>query len=546
MVETNCRISRQYILVGERQVHYRYAGTGPILVLIHQSPNNSKELIPLINYLSAYFTVIAPDTPGYGQSDPLSGTKQQASIDDFVDALVRLFDTLNIQKPVVYGSHTGAIIGVRLAARYPQKIAALVANGVLINTADERKDLCDKYFPTYHIKWDATHLSCLWSRLRDQHSFFPWYERTSTSINCWAATDAEIDTNFLNYMEAGDNYPIAYRAAVGYAIVDDLVRLKVPSLMLAAKADTLSRYVEHYPPLPNNVDIQTVPDFCDIPEALLNYAKKHGSPLSTPFEPPHEAKQYGLQNRFVATEGGTFHILSNHGAATTGNQKPLLVLHELGLNNDTLRTLMMTLTEQKLLIAPDLPGHGESEYPNCSSPIEMATALAQLMTRLNINKIDVFAIANASACALALKTQFPELIATVTFCNPECSSTQPSNADKLPDLQVDSAGSHLQRGWHYLRDRKLYYPWYERTQDSQIENPQIPEPNRLQLELLALLKSRDGLEERLKLASQNSADDYNQCPDSQLAFTSTAPYRNLFVDYILLENEMYRWPQILH
>ncbi|MBU2879003.1 MULTISPECIES: alpha/beta fold hydrolase [Aliiglaciecola] len=545
MSKTDCTISRQYALIGERQVHYRYAGSGPLLVLIHQSPNNSKELIPLIKYLAPYFTVIAPDTPGYGQSDPLGSTNHQASIDDFVDALASFLDVLDLQKPLLYGSHTGAIIGVRLAARYPQKIAALVANGVLINSADERKDLCDKYFPTYDIKWDGTHLSCLWSRLRDQHSFFPWYERATTSINYWPATDAEIDANFLNYMEAGNNYPVAYRAAVDYAIADDLIRLTVPSLMLAAKADTLSRYVEHYPPLPANVDIQTVPDFCDIPEALLIYAQKNCVPLHESFEGISKSKQYGLSNRFVTTEKGVFHLLSNQDSATDTHSKPLLVLHELGLNNETLRTLMMTLSEQKVLIAPDLPGHGESDYANCSSPTEMAAALAQLLATLNISKIDVFAIANASACALALKTQFPELIGAVTFCNPECANMQPKNADRLPDLRVDSAGSHLLRGWYYLRDRYLYYPWYERSLDSQIQNAQIPEAHSLQVELLALLKSREGLQECLQHGSMFSADDYNNCPDSQVAFTSTAPCRNLFVDSIPLANEMYRWPQLL-
>ncbi|GAB2693382.1 alpha/beta hydrolase [Aliiglaciecola aliphaticivorans] len=545
MTNTNCKISRQYALIGERQVHYRYAGNGPLIVLIHQSPNNSKELIPLIEYLAPNFTVVAPDTPGYGQSDPLCYKGEQPSIDNFVDALVNFFEVLNLHKPVLYGSHTGAIIGVRLAARYPQKLAALVANGVLINSADERKDLCDHYFPPYVTKWDGTHLTSLWSRLRDQHSFFPWYVRASKNINYWPATDTEIDANLLNYLEAGNDYRLAYRAAVDYAIVDDLVRLSIPSLLLAAKADTLSRYVEHYPPLPNGVVTQIVPDFNDIPEAMANYAQQQHFPTSGAFNCQPLLKTIGLSKRFLATPNGVFHILLNHCSPQNANPTPLLVLHEIGFNNETLHNLLMTMAEHRKVIAPDLPGHGESDWPDVTSPADMAVALAELITTMNIEQIDVLAIANASACALALKTQFPELIDKVTFCNPQCVDSASPIAIKIPDLNVDSAGSHLTRAWHYLRDRRLYYPWYKRTQDSQIQHAQIPDANTLQVELLGLLKARKCIETCLKLASQFNAEDYIHCPDSQVAFTNTAPCRILFCDYIPLADEMYRWPQLL-
>jgi haloalkane dehalogenase len=78
--------SRHYVLMGERQVHYRRDGTGPLIVLIHQSPNNSKELLPLMGQLAEHYTVIAPDTPGYGQSDPLTSPDLATNIDAFVDA----------------------------------------------------------------------------------------------------------------------------------------------------------------------------------------------------------------------------------------------------------------------------------------------------------------------------------------------------------------------------------------------------------------------------------------------------------------------------
>ena len=66
------RITRHIATINnERQVHYRRAGSGSPIILLHQSPKSSEEYIPLINELSDQYTVFAPDTPGNGLSDPL-------------------------------------------------------------------------------------------------------------------------------------------------------------------------------------------------------------------------------------------------------------------------------------------------------------------------------------------------------------------------------------------------------------------------------------------------------------------------------------------
>src|SRR5690606_14891693 len=56
-----------------RRIHYRRAGSGPPLVLLHASPSSSRVQIPLLRAWADDFTVIALDTPGFGLSDPLPG-----------------------------------------------------------------------------------------------------------------------------------------------------------------------------------------------------------------------------------------------------------------------------------------------------------------------------------------------------------------------------------------------------------------------------------------------------------------------------------------
>jgi pimeloyl-ACP methyl ester carboxylesterase len=76
---------RCFVTVGQRQVHYRRAGEGPPVVLLHGSPRSSLALVELIEALAGRFCVIALDTPGYGTSDALPTARP--SIADYAEAV---------------------------------------------------------------------------------------------------------------------------------------------------------------------------------------------------------------------------------------------------------------------------------------------------------------------------------------------------------------------------------------------------------------------------------------------------------------------------
>ena len=52
MSDESVTITRHFVSIrgkyGDRQVHYRRAGDGPALVLLHQSPQSSLEYVPLM------------------------------------------------------------------------------------------------------------------------------------------------------------------------------------------------------------------------------------------------------------------------------------------------------------------------------------------------------------------------------------------------------------------------------------------------------------------------------------------------------------------
>ena len=61
---------------GVIQTHLRRAGSGQPLLMLHPSPMSSAFLVPVIDLAREHFAVFAPDTPGYGGTDPLPNPAQ--------------------------------------------------------------------------------------------------------------------------------------------------------------------------------------------------------------------------------------------------------------------------------------------------------------------------------------------------------------------------------------------------------------------------------------------------------------------------------------
>jgi pimeloyl-ACP methyl ester carboxylesterase len=154
-------IRKRFAQVDDRIVHYRVAGRGIPVVLLHESPRSSRSLIPLLKKLGRQFRVIAPDTPGYGDSAALPGEFPQLS--EFVTVLARFLDVIGVQKCVLYGSHTGGSIAAEFAERYPMRVSGLILDGFAIFTDAEKQDMVENYLPPFEPKWDGSHVTSLWS-----------------------------------------------------------------------------------------------------------------------------------------------------------------------------------------------------------------------------------------------------------------------------------------------------------------------------------------------------------------------------------------------
>ncbi len=98
----------------------------PPVVLIHGVPGDSSGFTRLATILAARgYRVIAPDLPGAGASDERAGL----SLPDHARAVLRLLDSLHVNRAHIVGWGRGAAVGITLAGEQPHRVASLTMIG---------------------------------------------------------------------------------------------------------------------------------------------------------------------------------------------------------------------------------------------------------------------------------------------------------------------------------------------------------------------------------------------------------------------------------
>ena len=411
-------ITRHYLTLGSganrRRVHYRRAGTGPVLLLVHQSPRSGGEYEELMRHWGAHFTCIAPDTPGFGQSEPLA--KASPNIDDYADAIVEFIAAMGLDQVPAYGFHSGAIILITALKRHPERFSGIAAGGYGVWTEAEKAAFGANYTPPFLPLPYGQHLVWAWNRVLEQAWFFPWYDvRNETRMRNAHDDPGKVHDIIMEILDAGDSFRHGYAAVL--AAPRDIPppdAVSAPVFITAYDGDPMQAHIDRLGDMPASWSARKVrtPD-----DQSLEFLQT--LPPAPVIEPKADSHQGFISISTPAFSGQL------HWRRAEANPADLLEIHAPGQALDCMAIRGTAI---------DLPGHGLSSPWPGEAPRDWAPWAA---------------VIEAARTALGLGTV---ALPAVPLGDP----------DRLfPDFTPDRFGSYLTRAWAIARARHFFAPWYE-------------------------------------------------------------------------------------
>jgi haloalkane dehalogenase len=247
-------VRRFYIDAPHGQIHGRIAPSvgKPWIVLLHQSPSSSVMFEALMPFLMPYFSVIAPDNPGFGQSDPLDNVTVEA----LGACVVAVMKAHAIDKAFIFGHHTGAAIAAGLGVEHSEFCAAIAMCGPPALSAQQRQML-PAMAPVVIAQPDGAHLGAMWSKLRAKETSAP----------------PTLSTREVALALSAVSTKEAYQCVADYDFLAALPKITCPLMLFAGERDSLIDYFPAAQSAAPQAKVMRIEDaggyICDLRPALV-------------------------------------------------------------------------------------------------------------------------------------------------------------------------------------------------------------------------------------------------------------------------------------
>nr|WP_258307860.1 alpha/beta fold hydrolase [Cupriavidus plantarum] len=121
-------VSYQTVAIDGVNIAYRESGdqAKPAILLLHGVPSSSRMYDALMRRLGDKYHLVAPDYPGFGNSDAPDPATFSYTFDNLSKVMQAFTDTLGLQRYVLFMQDYGAPVGMRMAEARPQAVRALV------------------------------------------------------------------------------------------------------------------------------------------------------------------------------------------------------------------------------------------------------------------------------------------------------------------------------------------------------------------------------------------------------------------------------------
>ena len=112
------------VKVNGMEMYYEVSGEGTPLVVLHGAYMNIPAMGAIIPKLAEHHKVYALEFQGHGRTTDID---RPITYQNLADDVVAFMDAVGLQKADVFGYSVGAITGLQIAIRHPEKIGKLIA-----------------------------------------------------------------------------------------------------------------------------------------------------------------------------------------------------------------------------------------------------------------------------------------------------------------------------------------------------------------------------------------------------------------------------------
>lgn len=236
-------IERAFVTLAEGQLHLRRlpaadASATPML-LLHASPASSwfmQDFMLALRAAGCMGEIIAPDTLGNG--DSVAPAEADPEIGYFAGSMDRLCVALGLSRVDVYGTHTGARIACELAAAHPERVRAVILDGITEYDDELREAVIANYAPSVEPDEYGRHLIWAFNFCRDQALFFPHFMKVPDRRLAVPMPPPQVLHRItLDVLKALDTYHKPYIAAFRYRSFERMEQVKAPTLLLKPESE---------------------------------------------------------------------------------------------------------------------------------------------------------------------------------------------------------------------------------------------------------------------------------------------------------------------
>ncbi len=194
------RGSHMVLKIKDIELYYEQYGMGRPLILLHGNGEDHTIFQEAIAILAHHFTIYALDSRGHGNSSKV----KTLHYEDMADDVYQFIDTLQLEKPILYGFSDGGIIALLVALHHQEILSRIIVSGVNVNP----KGLKAKWRYLFRLCYWITRSAQLKLMLEEPHIPYQTLENITIPVDILAGKKDMIASTHLvgirNHLSKGN------------------------------------------------------------------------------------------------------------------------------------------------------------------------------------------------------------------------------------------------------------------------------------------------------------------------------------------------------